>query len=103
MPAKKNISLCADAVWQTLCLIYEGDPRIRDSNVDPHVDMPVSEVMSILMTVMANFLANIPDAKDRARIVGMIAPRLEKAIEQARDHRRRSETPLWMPDRHIIQ
>lgn len=91
--------MAAGAVWQTLCLIYEGDPRVRRYQVDPNVEMPVNEVMSILMTCQANLLANIPSKSARAEVVGRIPAQLMKAIEEA--EKAQSPSGLWLPEQNF--
>lgn len=74
MAGKRDL---AEAIWRTIITASGQAGRTR-------VNLPVVEVVDVLLSLVANVVSQIPDAAERDRIIRDMSPKVGKVVDAAR-------------------
>lgn len=83
----------AKALWDVIVAAYHQQGRTK-------VELPVSDVLHILASLMANVLSQVASPMDRERMLRDLAPQIDRMVGSVREKPSihiPSKTPLVLP------
>jgi len=93
--AKRHEQMLADALWKTV-FYYWQDPNDRSETVM----LPPFQTCNAMLKVLAHMVSQMPDPKDRSKVMKAMVPVVEKQVELYRK-KAQNGPPIIMPETSV--
>ena len=72
--------IAAQQIWEATLKAYG-----QDEETLARITLPLGDVVEIYLSLAANIIAQIPDASDRNKMVGLATPMLDRTVRKIRN------------------